>query len=35
MFDGFRRVDVDVEHDAGGTRVHAMVGGEGPPVANS
>jgi len=32
MFDGFRRVDVDVEHDAGGTRVHAMVGGDGPPV---
>jgi len=32
MFDGFRRVDVDVEHDAGGTRVHAVVGGDGPPV---
>ncbi len=32
MFDGFRRVDVDVEHDAGATRVHAVVGGDGPPV---
>ena len=32
MFDGFRVVDVDVEHDAGGTRVRAAVGGDGPPV---
>jgi haloacetate dehalogenase len=32
MFEGFRTVDVDVEHPAGGTRVHAVVGGDGPPV---
>jgi haloacetate dehalogenase len=32
MMDGFRRVDVDVAHDAGGTRVHAAIGGNGPPV---
>lgn len=32
MFDGFRRVDVEVRHEAGGTLVHAAVGGDGPPV---
>lgn len=32
MFDGFRDVEVDVEHDAGRVRVHAVVGGDGPPV---
>jgi haloacetate dehalogenase len=36
MFAGFRDVDVEVEHGAGDgagrLRVHAVVGGEGPPV---
>jgi haloacetate dehalogenase len=32
MFAGFRDVEVDVEHDAGRMRVHAVVGGNGPPV---
>jgi haloacetate dehalogenase len=32
MFAGFRDVEVDVEHGAGRMRVHAAVGGEGPPV---
>jgi haloacetate dehalogenase len=32
MIEGFRDVDVDVEHAGGGTRVHAEVGGDGPPV---
>jgi len=32
MFAGFRDVEVDVEHEAGRMRVHAVVGGNGPPV---
>ena len=32
MFAGFRDVEVDVEHGAGRMRVHAVVGGDGPPV---
>ena len=32
MFAGFRDVEVDVEHEAGRMRVHAAVGGNGPPV---
>ena len=32
MFAGFRDVEVDVEHEAGRMRVHAVVGGYGPPV---
>ena len=32
MFAGFRDVDVDVEHAAGRIRLHAVVGGDGPPV---
>ena len=32
MFAGFRDVEVDVEHEAGRMRVHAVLGGNGPPV---
>ena len=32
MFAGFRDVEVDVEREAGRMRVHAAVGGNGPPV---
>jgi haloacetate dehalogenase len=32
MFAGFRDVEVNVEHEAGRMRVHAAVGGNGPPV---
>jgi haloacetate dehalogenase len=32
VFEGFRDVDVEVEHGSGGTRLHAAVGGSGPPV---
>ena len=32
MFAGFRDLDVDVENGAGRMRVHAVVGGDGPPV---
>ena len=32
MFAGFRDVELDVEHESGRMRVHAVVGGDGPPV---
>jgi haloacetate dehalogenase len=32
VFEGFRTVDVEVEHGSGGVRVHAVVGGHGPAV---
>jgi len=32
LFGGFDVVDLDVEHALGGTRVHAVTGGSGPPV---
>src|SRR5829696_9059609 len=32
MFEGFRSVDVEVEHGGGGVRVHGVVSGDGPAV---
>lgn len=32
LFPGFDVLDLDVEHASGGTRVHAVSGGSGPPV---